>query len=98
MLIDVHAHHSPKSYTDAMARLTGAQRPKGWERLPHTDSQSDVEKPRPIWRICVAATAAHRCLSPRNAARPGRPGHAGSGHELLRIRAFDGRDGVRAAV
>jgi predicted TIM-barrel fold metal-dependent hydrolase len=44
VLIDVHAHHSPKSYTDAMARLTGAQRPRGWERLPHTDSQSDVEK------------------------------------------------------
>jgi len=27
-----------------MARVAGAERPRGWERLPHTDSDADVQK------------------------------------------------------
>jgi predicted TIM-barrel fold metal-dependent hydrolase len=44
MLVDVHAHHSPGQYTEAMARLVGAERPGGWINLPHTDSAADVAK------------------------------------------------------
>src|SRR6266487_5519942 len=43
MLVDVHAHHSPKAYLNAMARLAGAERPRGWASLPHTDSEADVQ-------------------------------------------------------
>ncbi len=32
MLIDVHVHHSPKAYTDAMARYSGASRSAGWSK------------------------------------------------------------------
>jgi predicted TIM-barrel fold metal-dependent hydrolase len=44
MLVDVHAHHSPARYTEAMLRLGGAERPRGWVRLPHTDSEADVQQ------------------------------------------------------
>ena len=44
MLIDVHAHHSPKRYTDAMLRLTGAERPRGWVALPHTDAPDQLAR------------------------------------------------------
>src|SRR5579864_2292727 len=44
MLVDVHAHHSPAAYLEAMARLAGAERPRGWANLPHTDSDADVQK------------------------------------------------------
>jgi 6-methylsalicylate decarboxylase len=41
-MIDVHAHYSPTAYTDAMTRLTGRERPRGWVNLPHTDSAQDI--------------------------------------------------------
>lgn len=44
MLIDVHVHHSPKAYTDAMARYAGAGRSPGWSAYPHTDSAEDVQR------------------------------------------------------
>jgi 6-methylsalicylate decarboxylase len=44
MLVDVHAHHSPRRYTDAMQRLAGAGRSRGWADLPHTDSPADVAR------------------------------------------------------
>jgi len=44
MLIDVHVHHSPKAYTDAMARYSGASRSAGWSKQPHTDSAEDVAR------------------------------------------------------
>ena len=44
MLVDVHAHHSPKRYTDAMQRLAGAGRSRGWADLPHTDSPADIAR------------------------------------------------------
>jgi predicted TIM-barrel fold metal-dependent hydrolase len=42
MLVDVHAHHSPRAYLEAMASRAGAERPRGWANLPHTDSNEDV--------------------------------------------------------
>src|SRR5690348_6645577 len=44
MLIDFHVHHSPKAYTDAMARYAGAGRSAGWSAQPHTDSPEDVAR------------------------------------------------------
>jgi 6-methylsalicylate decarboxylase len=44
MLIDVHVHHSPKAYTDAMARYSGQSRSPGWAVQPHTDSTEDVAR------------------------------------------------------
>jgi predicted TIM-barrel fold metal-dependent hydrolase len=44
MLIDVHVHHSPKAYTEAMARYAGASRSAGWSAQPHTDSSEDVAR------------------------------------------------------
>ena len=44
MLVDVHVHHSPAAYVEAMGRLAGAERPRGWVKLPHTDSDADVNK------------------------------------------------------
>jgi predicted TIM-barrel fold metal-dependent hydrolase len=46
MLVDVHAHHSPAAYTEAMARLAGAERPRGWDslNLPHTDSAAHITR------------------------------------------------------
>jgi hypothetical protein len=41
MLIDLHAHYSPRQYVEAMARA-GSERPPGWSKLPHTDSAADV--------------------------------------------------------
>src|SRR5207237_8333014 len=43
-MIDVHAHYSPRAYTDTMTRLTGRERPRGWANLPHTDSEADVAR------------------------------------------------------
>jgi len=43
MLIDVHAHYSPKAYLETMARVSGGRRPPSWNNLPHTDSPEDVE-------------------------------------------------------
>src|SRR5690348_6985576 len=42
MLIDVHVHHSPKAYTEAMARYAHGSRPAGWSAYPHTDRPEDV--------------------------------------------------------
>jgi predicted TIM-barrel fold metal-dependent hydrolase len=44
MLVDIHAHHSPAKYVEAMGRVAGAERPRGWASLPHTDSDADVRK------------------------------------------------------
>jgi predicted TIM-barrel fold metal-dependent hydrolase len=44
MLVDVHAHHSPTAYVESMHRLAGAERPRGWAQLPHTDSAADVQR------------------------------------------------------
>jgi predicted TIM-barrel fold metal-dependent hydrolase len=44
MLVDIHAHHSPRAYLEAAARLGGLERPRGWVNLPHTDSDADVQK------------------------------------------------------
>src|SRR5947209_10584713 len=44
MLIDVHVHHSPRAYTDAMARYAGVSRSPGWSAQPHTDSPEDVAR------------------------------------------------------
>jgi 6-methylsalicylate decarboxylase len=44
MLVDVHAHHSPVAYVEAMRRLAGVERPRGWVSLPHTDSEPDIQK------------------------------------------------------
>jgi len=44
MLIDVHVHHSPKAFTDAMARYSGASRSAGWSAQPHTDAPQDVSR------------------------------------------------------
>jgi predicted TIM-barrel fold metal-dependent hydrolase len=43
MLVDVHAHYSPKRYVETMFRIAGAKRPPGWEKLPHTDSEADLD-------------------------------------------------------
>jgi len=44
MLVDIHAHHTPVGYAEAMARFADAHRPKGWVNLPHTDSSDDVAR------------------------------------------------------
>src|ERR1051326_1235633 len=44
MLVDVHAHHSPRAYTEAMQRLAGAGRSRGWADQPHTDSPEDIAR------------------------------------------------------
>ncbi|HLG72262.1 MAG TPA: amidohydrolase family protein [Chloroflexota bacterium] len=43
MLIDVHAHYTPKGYADTMLRIEGMRRPPSWNKLPHTDSPADME-------------------------------------------------------
>lgn len=43
MLIDVHAHHTPKTYADTMLRVAGQTRPPRWAKLPHTDDPVHVE-------------------------------------------------------
>jgi predicted TIM-barrel fold metal-dependent hydrolase len=43
MVVDVHAHYSPKGYVETMFRIAGARRPAGWEELPHTDSEADLD-------------------------------------------------------
>ncbi len=44
MLVDIHAHHTPSAYADAMARFADAHRPGGWVNLPHTDSTDDIAR------------------------------------------------------
>jgi predicted TIM-barrel fold metal-dependent hydrolase len=43
VLIDVHAHYTPKAYADAMLRVEAAKRPRGWEKLPHTDDPAELD-------------------------------------------------------
>jgi predicted TIM-barrel fold metal-dependent hydrolase len=43
VLIDVHAHYTPKGYAETMHRLAKAVRPKTWDNLPHTDSSEHME-------------------------------------------------------
>ncbi|MGH3339360.1 MAG: amidohydrolase family protein [Propionibacteriaceae bacterium] len=44
MLIDVHAHHSPKQFTDAVQGFAGAGREGLWNKLPHTDAPEHIAK------------------------------------------------------
>ncbi len=44
MLIDIHAHHTPVAYAEAMVRFADAHRPRGWVDLPHTDSSDDLAR------------------------------------------------------
>jgi 6-methylsalicylate decarboxylase len=44
MLIDVHAHHSPRRYLEAMKRVTGTERPRNWTEMPHTDDPDQVQR------------------------------------------------------
>lgn len=43
MLIDVHAHYSPKDWLDIMLRIDGGRRSPGWDRFPHHDSQDEID-------------------------------------------------------
>jgi predicted TIM-barrel fold metal-dependent hydrolase len=43
VLIDVHAHYTPKVYADAMLRIAGQSRPPSWARLPHTDAAEQID-------------------------------------------------------
>src|SRR5579884_2936895 len=43
MLIDVHAHYSPRRYTETMQRLTGGRRPAAWVNYPDNDAPEQIE-------------------------------------------------------
>jgi predicted TIM-barrel fold metal-dependent hydrolase len=43
MLIDVHAHYSPRRYTETMQRLTGGRRPPAWADYPDNDTPAQIE-------------------------------------------------------
>jgi 6-methylsalicylate decarboxylase len=43
MLIDVHAHYSPRRYTETMARITGGRRPASWAYFPDNDDQDQTD-------------------------------------------------------
>ncbi len=43
MLIDVHAHYSPRGYTETMQRLTGGRRPPAWVNYPDNDTPEQIE-------------------------------------------------------
>lgn len=43
MLIDVHAHYSPRLYTDTMFRINGGKRPANWVQFPDNDDPDQIE-------------------------------------------------------
>jgi predicted TIM-barrel fold metal-dependent hydrolase len=43
MLIDVHAHYSPKPYTETMFRIDGRRRPPNWKNFPDNDSPEQID-------------------------------------------------------
>lgn len=43
MLIDVHAHYTPRGYAETMRRVANAARPRTWDNAPHTDSPEHME-------------------------------------------------------
>jgi predicted TIM-barrel fold metal-dependent hydrolase len=43
MLIDVHAHYSPRRYTDTMFRISGGRRPANWANFPDNDDQDQID-------------------------------------------------------
>lgn len=43
MLIDVHAHYSPRPFTDAMLRISGGRRPANWASFPDNDDQDQID-------------------------------------------------------
>jgi 6-methylsalicylate decarboxylase len=43
MLIDVHAHYSPRRYTETMQRLAARTRPPNWKNFPDNDTPEQIE-------------------------------------------------------
>src|SRR5712692_8021759 len=43
MLIDVHAHYSPRRFTETMFRIDGRTRPPNWRSYPDNDSQDQID-------------------------------------------------------
>jgi len=43
VLIDVHAHYSPRRYTETMQRIAGRNRPPSWKNFPDNDTQEQID-------------------------------------------------------